>query len=99
MTTKSSSIIIAAVQPHLRPNDTDPMSAALHVIKLMREESKENDIDLFVLPELCPLGYSQDTFDRYLPNDLANVNMLKKIDELLCGCAKVSFEIEQTPYL
>ena len=25
-------------------------------------------IDLMLLPELCPVGYSEDTFSKYLPN-------------------------------
>jgi nitrilase len=37
-------------------------------------------IDLVVLPELCPLGYSEDTFARYLPSTPETQKILEEID-------------------
>ena len=89
MKSKHTSITIAAVQPHLRANDNTPISSAHHVINLMKQTSEKRHVDLFVLPELCPLGYSEDTFDNYLPKNLDNINVIREIDDLMRHFAKV----------
>jgi predicted amidohydrolase len=38
-------------------------------------------VDVFVLPELCPIGYSADTFSRFLPKTQFLKDMLLMIDE------------------
>lgn len=86
-----NSITVAAVQPKLRSKDETPLSStmSMHVIDLLKQAAKRSSIDLFVLPELCPFGYSENTFERYLPNNAVNVKMMKDIHELFCECAKV----------
>lgn len=88
-------LTICVLQPPLRgPNDT-PLESADRTIDLMRDaiekekrKSKDEDkdfqksaiIDLFVLPELCPVGYSEDTFAKYLPTTLDIKEMYGEID-------------------
>lgn len=38
-------------------------------------------VDVFVLPELCPLGYGADTFTRYMPKNQLIKEMMILIDE------------------
>lgn len=45
-------------------------------------------IDLFLLPELCPVGYSEDTFARFLPTTRENQEMLAEIDGELQQAAR-----------
>lgn len=82
-------ITIAAVQPHLRAGGTNPVSSVQHVINLMKKASETEDVDLFVLPELCPLGYSDDTFDMLADQCIAS-KVIEEIDHLMSDCAKVS---------
>lgn len=66
-------------------------------------------VDLFVLPELSPVGYSEDTFARYLPITPANQAMYQEFDRFfqiaarnlntyICyGTIGWSFERQQRP--
>jgi len=65
----SSSLTIGAVQPALRQPSSSPSDAVDHAIELIRRTASLYDgkIDLFVLPELSPIGYSEDTFQHHLP--------------------------------
>lgn len=49
---------------------------------------QEPDVDLFVLPELCPVGSSQDTFTKYLPLSQEWQNLYKRIDQAFSDQAK-----------
>lgn len=89
----SPSIQIAAIQPNLRSNDVTPLSSTRHVVELMERAAKKGDIDLFVLPELCPIGYTEDTFCRYLKRGSAILELIGEIDNLICSCAKVRFAL------
>eukprot|EP00339_Tiarina_fusa_P002590 CAMPEP_0117017554 /NCGR_PEP_ID=MMETSP0472-20121206/13688_1 /TAXON_ID=693140 ORGANISM="Tiarina fusus, Strain LIS" /NCGR_SAMPLE_ID=MMETSP0472 /ASSEMBLY_ACC=CAM_ASM_000603 /LENGTH=297 /DNA_ID=CAMNT_0004721947 /DNA_START=99 /DNA_END=992 /DNA_ORIENTATION=+ len=62
------------LQPPLRAPDETPAQATEAVIKLMKEaaQSSESKTDLFLLPELCPIGYSEDTFAKLLPTAAAS---------------------------
>mmetsp|Transcript_30008 Transcript_30008/g.60101 ORF Transcript_30008/g.60101 Transcript_30008/m.60101 type:complete len:131 (+) Transcript_30008:281-673(+) len=88
-------LTIGAVQPALRPSHLSPIEAAKHVVHLMKEVASKHDkckhkkIDLFILPELCPLGYSEDTFEKFLPRDKSVMETLESIDQLLQSSAKV----------
>lgn len=55
----------------------------------MKKASETEDIDLFVLPELCPLGYSDDTFNM-LKDERSTSMVIEEIDDLIYACAKVS---------
>ena len=94
----SSSIQICALQPRLRTSEQTPMEATRHVIDLMEranQKKKEEDssstkqsIDVFVLPELCPVGYSEDTFAKYLPDTTEKQQWLKDIDQRMAKAAQ-----------
>ena len=88
--TKPTSVRIAAVQPQLRDDDVHPLDAARSVIDLMRREVKYGiatdgrKIELFCLPELCPLGYSEHTFQNYLNSD----DLLQNIATMMADFAR-----------
>lgn len=62
------------------------MEAVQEIKKLMEramQESGSCSIDLFVLPELCPIGYSEDSFANYLPTLKVNKELHREIDEAM----------------
>ena len=75
----------------LRP--LEAAQAANQVVALMQAaacqcqcqcQCQEQHIDLFVLrEELCPVGYSEDTFANYLPSNQTAQAMYHEIDEKL----------------
>lgn len=83
-----ASIQVAAIQPNLRPNEVTPLSSARHVVQILEQVAQQSNIDLFVLPELCPIGYSEDTFCRYLTSGSVNLQIISEIDDLIRECAK-----------
>ena len=80
-------LVIGAVQCPLRADDEHPLEATCTAIQLMKQTSHNNNIDLFVLPELAPLGYSEDTFQRYLPSTIENQELYRKIHEQIVNAA------------
>lgn len=82
---------LCLLQPILRPPDETPLSATRRVIDIADRaiaENPETAIDLFVLPELCPVGYSEDTFANYLPSHPERKQVLDEIDAQLRDAAK-----------
>ena len=69
------SLRVGAVQPMLRAGSTHPVAAADEALALIkacaadRLAAGEPPIDLFVLPELAPVGYSEHTFATYLDDE------------------------------
>ena len=75
MNPPSHELKVCLVQPLLRGDGQDPFHAVDHVQQLMRTAVQEHGhIDLFVLPELCPIGYSEETFAKYLPTSSDDEN-------------------------
>ena len=73
---------IGAVQPPLRQEDQDPVEYTRdHVLPLLMSSAY---VDIFVLPELCPIGYSQHTLDHYLDDR----DVQRQIDELMSNAAR-----------
>eukprot|EP00927_Polykrikos_kofoidii_P050018 TRINITY_DN43983_c0_g1_i1.p1 TRINITY_DN43983_c0_g1~~TRINITY_DN43983_c0_g1_i1.p1 ORF type:complete len:298 (+),score=26.52 TRINITY_DN43983_c0_g1_i1:41-895(+) len=68
MTSDDAILRVAAIQPPLRPDTACPLEAANYVLRMMRKAAEEtpSGLDLFVLPELCPMGYSEHSFQNYL---------------------------------
>jgi len=63
-------LVICALQPELRSKTMSPKEAVQTTVNLMHRAAAsvtEPKVDLFVLPELSPIGYSEDTFANYLP--------------------------------
>lgn len=78
------SLKVCGLQPMLRADDESPLEATQRVVNLMTD----NTVDLYVLPELCPIGYSEDTFAKYLPKTDENKKLLQDIDKALADHAK-----------
>ncbi|KAI2491109.1 adenylyl/guanylyl cyclase [Fragilaria crotonensis] len=73
---------IGAVQPPLRQEDQDPVEYTRNqVLPLLMSRT---DVDIFVLPELCPIGYIQHTLDHYLDDR----DVQRKIDKLMSDAAR-----------
>jgi predicted amidohydrolase len=73
---------IGAVQPPLRREDQDPVEYTIHhVLPLLMSRT---DVDILVLPELCPIGYMQHTFDNYLDER----DVQGQIDEIMSQSAR-----------
>lgn len=72
-------LVLGAVQCPLCANDQHPLEATVTAIHLMKQACHDQKMDLVVLPKLAPIGYSQDTFQRYLPNSRATQELYRKI--------------------
>jgi len=89
------SLTIAAVQTPLRSESIAPLEAARVAERMMRDAAKEvnelrgtssnenqNQIDLFILPELAPLGYSEYTFSEFLMSStMSDIDLLVQIQK------------------
>lgn len=105
--TPSTILTIGAVQPALRSPGTSPLESAERAAALIRgafhadddddgnDRRRRGDVDLFVLPELCPVGYSEDTFANHMPSSGQEEgreeadHFARKIDEMFSALAKV----------
>ena len=78
----NSSVKICVLQPSMRADDEHPLQSTERVISFIKDvvSTKQDKIDLFVLPELCPVGYSEDTFAKYLPSNSTMQDMFRQID-------------------
>ena len=74
---------LCLLQPNLRAPDEDLRSTTQRILNLgdtAMADHPDISIDLFVLPELCPLGYSEDTFAKYLPTSPEKRKLLCEVD-------------------
>ena len=72
-------LTVCCVQPSLREGNQTPFASVKHVISLMNAaKSRNRHIDLFVLPELAPIGYSEETFHTY--TDPGKEHILKETE-------------------
>ena len=90
--THSSQLYVCAVQPTLRRDDESPLDALYRILESLKriQQTTKERIDLFVLPELSPIGYSEDTFDRFLPNTSINKDLQRQIDQAFADLARSS---------
>lgn len=51
-------------------------------------QRRKTKIDFILLPELCPVGYSEDSFTRFLPHTKENRALLVQVDDLLQNAAR-----------
>lgn len=81
---------LCALQLDLRRDDESPLEATQRWIQAMEKIHADcrGEIDLFVLPELAPLGYSEHTFANFLPSSRQNMDMLCQMDALLADAAR-----------
>lgn len=73
-------IRVCALQPALRLPNQSPWDAIGRMQRMIEAIAAEEQIDLFVLPELSPVGYSEDTFERFLPVNPINQAMYQEFD-------------------
>jgi predicted amidohydrolase len=71
-----------------RPNES-LFEASMRVLDGMTRVSCQHKVDLFVLPELSPMGYSQDTFTRFLPTTPKLQETYRQIDEAFANQARI----------
>ncbi len=93
--TMKEQLVVGIVQPALRAPAESPLDATIRVARMMRDavantkapvsslpsSSETSLIDLFVLPEMCPVGYSEDTFARFLPSTSEIQALYHQIDD------------------
>lgn len=79
---------ICPLQVELRRPDESPMNATQRVVERMRTVALQIKVDLFILPELSPVGYSEDTFAKYLPNTPQNQQLYQNIDDVFAYQAR-----------
>ncbi|CAB9500032.1 Deaminated glutathione amidase [Seminavis robusta] len=86
----SSCLIICALQPSLRLDAQPPADAIDAAIAIMEQASKlhASSIDLFVLPELSPIGYSEHTFAHYLPANSEKQQLYLDLDTRMAQAAQ-----------
>lgn len=86
------SVVICAIQPKLRADSQTLAEAVENVIDLMRTAHRDciadEKIDLFVLPELSPIGYCEHTFAHYLPDTPTKQQLYKDLDARMAKTAK-----------
>ena len=70
------------IQPRLREPGEHFLDSARTVLDLMSSICQSQEVDLFVLPELCPVGYSEDSFAKYLPRTSHIQQMYCELDRL-----------------
>lgn len=73
-------LIVGLVQLELRKDQESPRQAIQRAIELMKsEQTTKHKVDLLVLPELAPVGYSEHTFQEYLGKNKAIWDDLKEV--------------------
>lgn len=85
---QSDEIRVCAIQPYLRANYESPVDAILRVQHQMQAIASSEIVDMFVLPELAPIGYSEHTFAQFLPVTLENQRMYNEMDRLFQDAAR-----------
>lgn len=76
------------MQAALRADTESPMDASSRTLHTMKRIGAVGNVDLFVLPELAPVGYSTDTFERFLPKVALLKDMYRLIDQGFATAAK-----------
>jgi predicted amidohydrolase len=90
---KQQQLVVCILQPPLRKPQETPLEATRTIIELGEKAiaahcCSQKKIDLMLLPELCPVGYSEDTFANYLPSTPKLQKMYQQIDEQLQEAAR-----------
>jgi predicted amidohydrolase len=77
-----SSVRVCSLQLSHRNNSETPWEATQRALACLTSVAQqEPDVDLFVLPELAPVGSSQNTFTKYLPLSDEWQQLYHRIDE------------------
>lgn len=65
------------------------MESLQRALVAMTRVASSKKVDLFVLPELAPVGYSEDTFARYLPSTPQLQAVFCQIDQAFANQARI----------
>ena len=87
-------LVVCAVQVDLRPECETPLVACHGALALLTRAAASlpsSSIDLFVLPELAPVGYSEDTFAKYLPTTQTIRDIYVKMEQ---ACAETARQLQ-----
>lgn len=83
----NESLTVCALQLTLRHENESPWEATQRAVDSMDSIVAQQiqvgapSIDLLVLPELAPIGYSEDSFARYLPKTQDMIEVFQEMDE------------------
>jgi predicted amidohydrolase len=77
-----SVVNICALQLTLRAPQESAWDAMFRTQRQMENIAASDMVDIFVLPELAPIGYSDDTFAKYLPINPTNQALHIEFDRL-----------------
>jgi len=86
--TTPSELVVCVVQPTMREGKESPLDAATRTLSRIETFASLKKVDLFILPELSPFGYCEDTFKRYLPRTKLLKDMYSVVDEAFAMWAK-----------
>lgn len=84
----SSELKLCAIQPALRQSGESPIDAIKAILAAIDIVASKHNIDVFILPELAPVGYSMDTFKNFLPVTATMRTMYQKMDDAFASKAK-----------
>lgn len=84
----NDAVVVCGLQTANRPAKESPMDSLNRVVAQIESINKTGNIDVFCLPELSPIGYSEDTFSKYLPNNDENKKLYEAIDRKFEETAK-----------
>jgi predicted amidohydrolase len=85
----SPEIIVCALQLKMRQPSESFLEASTRVLASITNVAKQNKVDLFVLPELSPVGYSEDTFANLLPTTPKLIETYRQIDQAFANQARI----------
>jgi predicted amidohydrolase len=82
-------VVVCALQLEMRQPNESLFEAAMRVLDCTTRVAYQRKVDLFVLPELSPVGYSEDTFANLLPTTPKLVEKFRQIDEAFANQARI----------
>jgi predicted amidohydrolase len=85
----SPEIVVCALQLKMRQPNESLLEASTRVLEDMTRAAHEHKVDLFVLPELSPVGYSEDTFANLLPTTPKLIETYRQVDQAFANQARL----------
>jgi predicted amidohydrolase len=85
----SPEIVVCALQLAMRQPNESLFEASMRVLEVTTRVAHQHNVDLFVLPELSPVGYSEDTFANLLPTTPKLIETYRQIDQAFANQARI----------
>jgi predicted amidohydrolase len=82
-------MIVCALQLAMRQPNESIFEASMRVLDGTTNVAYKHKVDLFVLPELSPVGYSEDTFANLLPTTPKLIETYRQIDQAFANQARI----------